>query len=134
MKLTKVKLGWTAYVLDEASRNKLLAAFPPKYPDVIAHHVTLAHPSECPEPSELGKSVSIKVIGHIEDDSLETLVVEVNGKVGRPDGKVFHITWSLDRSKGRKPVESNALIARAGFKPVSPVTVTGHLQFFGANQ
>ncbi len=71
----------------------------------------------------------IKVIGHTEDDSLETLVVEIGGTTRRPDGKTFHITWSMDKSKGRKAKQSNDLIAANGYVPVQPITVTGTLEF-----
>lgn len=128
MKVKSVRMGYLAYVLDEASRATLLKHFPPKFPDVVAHHVTLQHPAPMPDvdPTE---RVSIKVIGYAEDDSLETLIVEIDGRVQRPDGKVFHCTWSMDKAKGRKAKESNDLIAGGGWKQVTPVTVTGELKF-----
>ncbi len=33
--------AYTAYVLTDASRDLLLSKFPPKFPDVIAHHITI---------------------------------------------------------------------------------------------
>ena len=44
------------------------------------------------------------------------LVVRINGAVERPDRGAYHITWSLDRARGRRPVESNDVIAHA-WKP-----------------
>lgn len=130
MKLNQTKQGYLAYELSDSDREKLLDLFPPKFPDVIAHHVTLAFGVPEPEEGAVGSRVLIKVIGHTEDESLEALVVEVDGKAQRPDGKTFHITWSLDRSKGRKPVQSNQLILNAGYSPVKHVTVMATLRFF----
>lgn len=42
-------IGW---LLDEADRAALLACFPPVWPDVIAHHVTLQSATDHPLPTE----------------------------------------------------------------------------------
>ncbi len=44
------------------------------------------------------------------------MIVELDGTVARPDGKVWHITWSL--AKGRVARESNDVIAVLGWKPL----------------
>jgi 8-oxo-dGTP pyrophosphatase MutT (NUDIX family) len=112
--------AYTAYVLTDASRAKLLEKFPPKFPDVIAHHVTLKfgvpQDSAAPEPADL------KVVGYTADDSLEAAIVSVNGSTERPDGSTYHVTLSLDRSKGRKPVHSNAVVQQ-GWEPVEPLPI-----------
>ncbi len=52
------------------------------------------------------------------------MVVTVNGAADRPDGSTYHITWSLDRARGREPVESNEVIARLGWRPLAdPVPI-----------
>lgn len=131
MKVEKVRVGYLAYELDSASRAQLLEVFPPRFPDVIAHHITIQYGVAKPADDQLGERVSINVVGHAEDDSLEALVVEVLGRMERPDGKTYHCTWSLDRSKGRKPVQSNGLIKAAGFELVErPITVSATLRFF----
>jgi len=33
-----------------------------------------------------------------------------------PDGGVYHITWSLDRGRGREAVQSNDVIADLGWR------------------
>lgn len=114
--------GYIAYTLDKKSRNKLKSIFPPKYPEFIGHHITYKFGVGADE--KLPKGGTFKVVGYADDGKgLEALVVEVNGKTQRPDGKIYHITWSLDRSKGRKPVHSNNLIASKGFENVSPVGI-----------
>lgn len=83
----------------------LLQRFPPAFPDVIADHVTLGRQAELPE------NVSAIIVGHASDTiGLETLVVEIDGTVDRPDGSIYHCTWSLDRVAGRKPIQSNDLL------------------------
>ena len=113
---------YTAYELDKKSRQILAATFPPKYPDFIGHHITnkMVKKNEVTLPA---MPKSVRVIGYADDgEGLEALVVEVNGRKLRPDGKLYHITWSLDRSKGRKPVQSNGLVMN-GYDPVTPIEI-----------
>jgi hypothetical protein len=100
-------IGWK---LDRSQREELLERFPPHYHDAIADHVTLKTNSER---DELPGPVASAIVGRADDgDSLECLVVTINGTVDRPDGSTFHITWSLDKSKGRQARESNDLLKR----------------------
>ena len=107
-------IGWK---LDRAMRNELLEKFPPRYPDADADHVTLRTQAwRDPLPPE----VDATIIGHADDgDSLEAMVVRVDGTTDRPDGSIFHITWSLDRSKGRQARESNDLLKERGWSPLA---------------
>lgn len=106
-------IGWK---LDRSQREQLLERFPPRYPNIIADHVTLmsnADTEPLPEPVEAA------IVGHADDhDSLEAMVVMIDGKTGRPDGSVFHITWSLDKSKGRQARESNDLLNDRGWTAI----------------
>jgi len=100
---------YTAYVLTDESRKLLIEKFPPKYSNVVAHHVTVngsaKKDAELPEPAE------VRVIGEADTgDGLQALVVSVDGTTRRPDGATYHITWSLEPDR-YKPVDSNALIA-----------------------
>lgn len=104
-------IGWK---LDRGQREELLRRFPPRYRDAIADHVTLrsdARGNPLPPP------VEARIIGHADDgDSLETMVVTVDGTPDRPDGSIFHITWSLDGAKGRRAKESNDLLNERGWE------------------
>jgi hypothetical protein len=105
-------VGW---LLDRDQRLLLLEHFPPIWPDVIADHVTLTRGRDLPPP------VSAAIIGEVDDgEGLQALVVAVEGTAARPDGSIYHITWSLDAARGRKPVESNAVLARIGWQPLDP--------------
>ena len=103
-------IGWK---LDRAMRDELLDKFPPRYPDADADHVTLqTQASREPLPPE----VDATIVGHADDgDSLEAMVVRIDGSTDRPDGSIFHITWSLDKAKGRKARESNGLLKERGW-------------------
>ena len=91
----------------------MLERFPPQYADAIADHVTLRTDAERdPLPAE----VASQIVGRADDeDSLECLVVEMDGSTDRPDGSTFHITWSLDKSKGRQARESNDVLKERGW-------------------
>ena len=94
-------------------RGQLLRRFAPRYRDVIADHVTLETNAEAkPRPSPIEAAIA----GHADDgDSLECMVVTIDGTTDRPDGSTFHITWSLDKAKGRKARESNDLLRDKGW-------------------
>jgi len=119
---SKPKSGYLAYTLSPNSRAELLRQFHPKYHEVICQHVTIKFPAKStdilpPTPHEA------HVIGYAHEDGLEALVVEVNGTSKRADGKMLHITLSLDRNKGKKPVHSNELISKHGFEHVTPIPI-----------
>ena len=102
-------IGWK---LDRQQRDRLLKQFPPRYRDTIADHVTLK--SDAAEEPLPGNAES-EIVGRSDDnDSLECLVVTIDGTTDRPDGSTFHITWSLDKSKGRKARESNDVLKERG--------------------
>jgi hypothetical protein len=102
---------YSAYTLSETQRDFLLRAFPPIYPDVIAHHITDTFPVKSVEDFKPGVA-TIEVCLHLHDPvrRVECLVVRVNGQNWRKDKKAFHITWSIDRSAGAKPVHSNSVV------------------------
>jgi hypothetical protein len=112
----------TGWKLPEVERELLLRRFPPKYENVVADHVTLrtGATSDTPLPD---KPTTSKVIGRADDgDSLECLVVELDGTTDRPDGSTYHITWSLE--PGRKARESNDVLRDKGWDYIeAPIPV-----------
>lgn len=106
----RTAVGWT---LERECRVDLLAAIAPRYATVVADHVTLTARIAADTP--LPGVVAGQVIGRADDDNgVEALVVKIDGETERPGGGTYHITWSL--SPGRKPVESNDVIARLGWE------------------
>lgn len=116
-------IGWK---LDRADRARLLWQFVPEWPDVVADHVTLD--AEARNDAPLPPDSKAEIVGSISDGAgLQALVVAIDGSTDRPDGSTYHITWSLDRRRGRKPVESNAVIAERGWSQLDqpvPIRVT----------
>ena len=117
-------MTYSCWLLSDHSRDVLLDTFPPEFPDVIAHHVTVKNPSTiAPDPA------SITVVGQIVDPTgVQVLIVEVkvNDEVVTRDDTVFHLTWSIDRSKGKKPFSSVDTIKRLyddGFTPHDPIAI-----------
>ena len=104
----------TGWKLDRAERATLLERFPPEWPDVIADHVTLD--ADARKDTPLPGESRAEIVGSVSDGAgLQAMVVAIDGSTDRPDGSTYHITWSLDRSRGRKPVQSNTVIAERGW-------------------
>ena len=102
-------------------RSALLDRFPPKYENVVADHVTL-RVGATPE-TPLPREVEAEIVGRTDDgDSLECLVVSIDGTPDRPDGSTYHITWSL--GPGRSARESNDVLRERGWQPIEkPIPV-----------
>jgi hypothetical protein len=101
--------------LDPGEREELLVRFAPLFPDVIADHVTLRTGTDhkTPLPRETGG----EIIGETDDGAgVQALIVKIGGSTDRRDGSTYHITWSIDRARGRRPVESNDVIAQRGWR------------------
>ena len=112
----------TGWAIEEDQRRALLSEFPPAYPDVVADHITLW--SKQPPDAEPPLETHGQIIGRADDgQGVEAMVVRIAGTHQRPDGSVYHITWSLDRSRGRKAVESNEVIAKKGWTPLPTVEI-----------
>ncbi|HZC37968.1 MAG TPA: hypothetical protein VE221_04755 [Sphingomicrobium sp.] len=111
MAKTETVTGWK---LPREERERLLRRFPPKYENMIADHVTLKVGGR-----SLPPMVNAQIVGRADDgDSLECLVIELDGTTDRPDGSTYHITWSL--GPGRKPIESNEVLREYGWEPINP--------------
>lgn len=107
----------TGWKLPQGERAQLLKSFPPKYEKVIADHVTLR--SGATPRTPLPPRPDARIVGRADDqESLECLVVELDGTTDRPDGSTYHITWSL--GAGRKPRESNDVLREKGWDAIVP--------------
>ena len=108
----------TGWKLPAAERQRLLAQFAPRFPDLVADHVTLDAKANAASP--LPRETQGEVVGAIDDGAgVQALVVRIGGTTDRPDGSTYHITWSLDRAAGRRARESNDVIAKFGWRPVA---------------
>ena len=115
----------TGWKLPADEREALLQRFPPKYANVIADHVTLRVGANAGTPLPR-KAEAARIVGRADDgDSLECLVVEMDGTTDRPDGSTYHITWSL--GPGRKARESNDVLRDQGWEHLeAPVDIELH--------
>src|SRR5690349_20711189 len=111
----------TGWKLPQEQRTLLLERFPPKYSNVVADHVTLRVGATPQTP--LPRKVDARIVGRADDgDSLECLVVELDGTTDRPDGSTYHITWSL--GPGRKARESNDVLRDRGWMTIgAPIPI-----------
>jgi hypothetical protein len=98
-------IGWE---VDRDQRPELLQQFPPRYPNVVADHVTLQ--SKVADDAELPEETEGEIVGRGDDgNGVEAMVVSIRGTTDRPDGSTYHITWSL--GNGREANESNGVLA-----------------------
>jgi len=105
-------VGWK---LERGQRAALLARFEPRYGQVVADHVTLA--AGVAAGTALPGEVEAQVVGHVDDDrGVEALVVALGGTTDRPDGSIYHVTWSL--GPGRRAKESNDVLADGSWRPL----------------
>lgn len=103
-------IGWK---VEEISRRELLQLFPPRYPNIVADHVTLK--AKVAADAALPAEAACEIIGRADDGKgVEAMVVRIDGGTDRPDGSTYHITWSLE--PGRRPVESNDVIRTQGWE------------------
>ena len=116
----------TGWEIDHDDRMRLLDLLAPAYPDVVADHVTLN--SHVGPDAPLPQPAAGEIIGEADDgQGVQAMVVRVDGTTDRPGGGTYHITWSLDRDRGRAPIESNDVIASQGWKPLAePLRVALH--------
>ena len=107
--------GITGWLLDPEQRKELLQQFPPKFANVVAHHVTLQNKAS--KRALLPGEMHGEIVGRIDDGrGVEAMVVSIGGTTDRPDGSIYHITWSL--ADGRRAKESNDVLAAGRWQPL----------------
>lgn len=124
----KLKKGYTGYQLTSSAHHELLAHIEPIHPDVIAHHVTHEYGvyESLPPDAEY-----VRVVAMASNETVQAAIVKVNGTTERPGGKFYHITISIDRAAGAKPVDSNDLVADSkNWVAVDPFNLAVMPKFF----
>lgn len=122
-------LMYSVYQLASTEQQRLLKLFPPRYAKTYADHVTIQFGDDkvsLPPPAK-----QLEIIGRADDNhGLEAMIVRINGTLGRSDGKIYHITWSLDPKVAPDPnIDSDPL---AHYKPVhSNILVCGLIDLDG---
>ena len=116
---------YTALVLDEASKQKLIASIKPElleeYDEVIAHHMTI-NMGSCQMPTELEKPYTMQVVGIGRDEKV--LAVQVESDCASKN-LIKHVTVAVNRAKGGKPPMSNKL---TNWEPLRGPSLNGTVQ------
>lgn len=115
------KVLYSAVVLDEKSKNELLAKFDiPEGWKTFAHHMTIVFGKGLPEDmkSDLGKTVTLTVKELGVSDM--AMAVKVGGYPST--NNIPHITIAVNVNEGGKPVMSNQI---TNWKPVKNFNITG---------
>lgn len=100
-------MGYIAFQLNKDSQKELLNTFKPSFENIKCHHIT--YKFGVAPTDKLPSQTEGYVVGYKKGEGIEALVVEINFKSLRPDGKLYHITLSHDNN--HKPVQSNNLLA-----------------------
>jgi len=120
-------IEYTAFVLDEPSRQKL-AAFAPEGWQVYAHHMTIIPPTEQKQrlPSDQFFEGCLNITGIAQNDQVMAARVDVVDKniYFKIDG-LPHIT--IATNKGGKPTMSNQF-SEENFQPIESIEVCGNVQ------
>lgn len=115
--------GFQCFKLTDSDRDLLGRLFNQDNPDFIGDHITIAFDVSSTQPLPDG---IVDVVGVTSVYGVQALVCTVDGTTQRPDGKFFHITWSINRRLGFKPVHSNDAIASDGFTRLDTPIRLGH--------
>ena len=117
--------GISVYLLDEDSRSKLKAEFPPRFEKFVGHHVTVKFGAS--DTDELPAADDYRVVGYayemerkMNGSGIEALVVAVDGSTEGKD-RTFHITWS--HGPGYSAKDSNKIIANKWSKLAAPIKI-----------
>lgn len=118
--------GYQCFELNQGSRERILERFPPKFSQVEAHHITYEYGvSYCVDLPPTPKI--IEVVGYACDQSLECLVVSIDGEITRTDGLIYHIT--LSHQPERSARESNDLLQSNTWQNCGGIFLSGEPQF-----
>jgi hypothetical protein len=112
-------MSFDAFVVSAGDRHRLSTQYPPKFSSWVGHHITHVFGTR-PSGDQYGTEKVVHIVGYACDpNGLEAFVVSVDGSTTRPDGKTYHLTWSLDRDAGFRPVDSNTVVANHA-TPIQP--------------
>lgn len=109
MEVRYKKILMIQVVLSDSEHNRLISIFPPKHPNVYAHHMTVAFKptkEQCERYSKfVGQEIEMPVITEVSDDKAQALLIDSIYS----ENEFPHITVST--AEGTKPSYSNQLIA-----------------------
>ena len=105
--------GWSIRDAPAVLARLHLLEVPLVHPVLVLDHVTHAYPAlgpAVPEPA------LVRIIGWAADARIQALVVKVDGRLTRPDGRQYHITLSKRLEAADK--ESNDMLQKADYREI----------------
>lgn len=96
-------MSYLAYRIRDNERAQKLSEWPPQFTRLPDHHITHVFGTG-DNPPPMPAPVTIEALGRVTDGhGIEAIAIRVNGSVTRPDGELYHCTWSLDATKPPHP-------------------------------
>ena len=90
--------NYTAFMINDQTKEAILKRFPPQYPRISADHITYEY--DVSDFGTLHHPHSVEITAIADDgNGIQALIVSVDGKQYKPDGNPYHITISYDPSK-----------------------------------
>jgi len=125
MKKDNKSISYTAVVLDDDSREKLIGMFnTPEGWEVLCHHMTInMGPAKEPVAEMVGRTASLIVDSVAIDYEIGVIAAGVITEVPSKND-VKHITVAVNRASGAKPFHSNKL---KNWVPVKEVELSGKI-------
>ena len=131
--LTEQNISYSGVVLNEPSKQKLLALDIPEGWEPIAHHMTitmgpLTHPKGKHDFSTtypVGTEIELPVVAVGKDERAMAVKVEVPNPIKTKSWP--HVTVAVNRDGGGKPFHSNK-IPEENFQPLSGIILKGIVQ------
>ena len=131
--LTEQNISYSGVVLDEISKQKLLALDIPEGWEPMVHHMTitmgpLTHPKGKHDFSEtypVGTEIELPVLAVGKDERAMAVKVGVPNPIKTKSWP--HVTVAVNRNGGGKPFHSNK-IPEENFQPLSGIVLKGTVQ------
>ncbi len=129
--LAEQKISYSGVVLDEDSKQKLLALPIPEGWEPVAHHMTitmgplvhLGGKHDFSESYSAGDDIELPVVAVGQDE--RAMAVKVSAPRGVHKERAFpHVTVAVNRAVGGKP-EHSSKIPEENFKPLSGIILNG---------
>ncbi len=104
---------YLAFVLDEETRKTILELYPQRFEVVRCDHITVAYSfTEADVPllqDFVDRNHTMQLNCFIQADGIDLFRVLANGKISRPLGGWFHLTYT--RSESRESSDSNRVFS-----------------------
>ena len=127
-------MGYIAFVIDEASRQRSLENYSPVYPRIIAHHVTLKFGVQLEDMTAVkaayGNPEFITVRGYACDENTDCIAVITDTGYGVQDSSDVPLHITLSVADGSSPVKAGTT-ARSVVEACGTMVLTGSVQYVG---